>query len=141
VPDGPEYADTATSAGIEQREKSAPWADEEFAAARTTLFLAALALHKAFIRAEAATIRRNLSPLMDMMGGKGTPEEAAALAAWQTFFLVVPVVSTTFASMDRLFARAWPRVAWLAVHRRGGTGRAAVRRRCAVAFPPRGDRR
>jgi hypothetical protein len=103
VPDGPEYADTATSEGIEQREKSAPWADEEFTAARTTLFLAALALHKAFIRAEAATIRRNLSALMDMLGGKGTPEEAAALAAWQTFFLVVPVVSTTFASLDRLF--------------------------------------
>jgi hypothetical protein len=103
VPDGPEYADTATPARIEQREKSAPWADEEYAAARTTLFLAALALHKAFIRAEAATIRRNLSALMDMMSGKGTPEEAAALAAWQTFFLVVPVVSTTFASLDRLF--------------------------------------
>ena len=103
VPDGPEYADTATSAGIEMREKSAPWADEEFTSARTTLFLAALALHKAFIRAEAPTIRRNLSALMDMLGGKGTPEEPAVLAAWQTFFLVVPVVSTTFASLDRLF--------------------------------------
>jgi hypothetical protein len=103
VPDGPEYADTEATEAIEQREKSAPWADEEFAAARTALFLAALALHKAFIRAEAPTIRRNLSALMDIMGGKGTPGEAAALAAWQTFFLVVPVVSTTFASLDRLF--------------------------------------
>jgi AAA domain-containing protein len=103
VPDGPEYADAVTATGIEQREKSAPWADEEFAAARTALFLAALALHKAFIRAQAPVIRRNLSALMDIMSGKGTPDDAATLAAWQTFFVVVPVVSTTFASLGRLF--------------------------------------
>ena len=103
VPDGPEYAETAEPERIQRREKSAPWADAEFTAARTELFLAALALHKALILAEAPTFRRNLSALMDILGGKGRPSDAATLAVWQTFFLVVPVVSTTFASVDRLF--------------------------------------
>jgi AAA domain-containing protein len=104
VPDGPEYAETADSERIQRRERSAPWADTEFTAARTELFLAALAVHKALILAEGRTFRRNLSALMDILGGKGRPSGAATLAAWQTFFLVIPVVSTTFASLDRLFA-------------------------------------
>jgi hypothetical protein len=103
VPNGPEYAETAEPELIQRREKSAPWADAEFTAARTELFLAALALHRALILAEARTFRRNLSALMDILGGKGRPSDAATLAAWQTFFLVVPVVSTTFASLDKLF--------------------------------------
>lgn len=103
VPDGPEYAETVEPERIQRREKSAPWADAEFTAARTELFLAALALHRALILAEAPTFRRNLSALMDILGGRGRPSNAATLAAWQTFFLVVPVVSTTFASLDKLF--------------------------------------
>jgi len=103
VPDGPEYAEIVEPERIQRREKSAPWADAEFTAARTELFLAALALHKALILAEAPTFRQNLSALTDILGGKGRPSEAATLAAWQTFFLVVPVVSTTFASLDKLF--------------------------------------
>jgi len=103
VPDGPEYAETIEQEQIQRREKSAPWADAEFTAARTELFLAALALHKALILAEATTFRRNLSALMDILGGKGRPSNAATLAVWQTFFLVVPLVSTTFASFDKLF--------------------------------------
>ena len=103
VPDGPEYAETVEPERIQRREKSAPWADAEFTAARTELFLAALALHRALILAETPTFRRNLSALMDILGGKGRPSNAATLAAWQTFFLVVPVVSTTFASLDKLF--------------------------------------
>jgi hypothetical protein len=104
VPDGPEYAETEDPAVIERREKSAPWADEEFTAARTELFIAALALHKALILAQASTFSKNLNAFMDILGGRGRPSDAATLAAWQTFFLVVPVVSTTFASFDRLFA-------------------------------------
>jgi AAA domain len=104
VPDGPEYAETAELERIQRREKSAPWADAEFTAARTELFLAALNLHKALILAEAHTFRQNLFALMDVLDSKGRPSNVATLAAWQTFFLVVPVVSTTFASLDKLFA-------------------------------------
>jgi hypothetical protein len=105
IPDGPEYAETSCEEMIGRREKSAPWADSEFTAARTELFISALSLHKAFIAAQASTIRRNLNALTDILdGGKGRPPSQAVLAAWQTFFLVVPVVSSAFASVDRLFA-------------------------------------
>ena len=73
VPDGPEYAETVEPERIQRREKSAPWADAEFSAARTELFLAALALHRALILAEAPTFRQNLSALMDILGGRGAP--------------------------------------------------------------------
>ena len=87
----------------EERERSSPWADMEFTGARTELFLAALRLHKAFIAAQAKTIRHNLAALMDVFRGQdGRPSDEALLAAWRTLFLVVPVVSTTFASIDRL---------------------------------------
>jgi hypothetical protein len=109
VPAGPEFSaasqEASRDAGLEERrERTSPWADDAFAAARTELFLAALALHKAFIMAESVTIKNNLRALVDVLKGKGRPDNSATLALWQTFFLVVPVVSTTFASLPSMFA-------------------------------------
>ena len=107
APAGADAADGAPAGAdrADEREKSSPWADEEFTAARTELFLAALGLHKAFLTATASTVRGNLNALMDILAGREPrPRAATTRAAWQTFFLVVPVVSSTFASIDRLFA-------------------------------------
>jgi hypothetical protein len=87
VPDGPQYAQTRDPEPISLREKSAPWADPEFTAARTELFLAALRLHKTLILAEARTFQRNLNAMKDILAGNGRPSDAATLAAWQTLFL------------------------------------------------------
>ncbi|MEY9956621.1 AAA domain-containing protein [Streptacidiphilus sp. MAP5-52] len=99
VPDGTWWADERV------RELSAPWADEEITIARSELFLAALDLHHAFVRCTAKTMRRNLMAAMDVVSGSAPKTLApdARLAAWQSLFLVVPVVSTTFASLDRVF--------------------------------------
>ncbi|TDB89361.1 DNA helicase [Actinomadura sp. KC216] len=87
----------------EERELSAPWADEEWVRARTRVFLAALDLHRAFVAGAAGTIRRNLRHLVRKLRPEpGAPPPDAELAAWQTLFLVIPVVSTTFASCGRL---------------------------------------
>lgn len=105
VPDGPEYGQTEQRQLIERRERSAPWADKELTDARTELFLAALALHKAFILNAGPRLRKNLNAITDILNGSGHPGDAAVtLAAWQTLFLVVPVVSTTFASVGRMFS-------------------------------------
>ncbi|GAA2661489.1 DEAD/DEAH box helicase [Streptomyces vastus] len=89
------------------REPAAPWADEEITRARSELFLAALDLHHAFLRCTARTMYGNLMAAMDAVTGAAprTVSEERLRAAWQSLFLVVPVVSTTFASLDRVFGR------------------------------------
>ena len=93
-------------AAMEQRERSSPWMDEEFAAARSRAFLAALDLHRAVLTAEPELMWRNLRAAIDVVNGDAPSElpQRTVLAAWQMIFFVVPVVSTTFASMSRMFA-------------------------------------
>jgi len=120
VPDGPSQEETEDAALIERREKIAAWADEEFNAARTELFLAALALHKTLIAAEADIFERNLAALMEMLSDEAPAPPEVALAAWRSFFLVMPVVSTTFASIGSLFAGLGRgSVGWLLAERAG----------------------
>jgi hypothetical protein len=92
--------------GHEARELSSPWADEEWNRARTRVFIEALHLHRAFLECVPMRIRSNLWGAMDILSGKvpaGTDLRGVE-SAWATLFFVVPVVSTTFASFDRLFS-------------------------------------
>lgn len=82
---------------------AAPWADEEFSQARTRLFLEAMRLHKHFVLAAGRRLKSNLTAFMAHLVGETTLPPDCRLAAWQSLFLVVPVVSTTFASAGRLF--------------------------------------
>jgi hypothetical protein len=94
--------------------------DAESAAARTELFLAALALHKALITAQAPLVRGNLEALADFLEGRGKPGGRDLLAAWQTLFLVVPVVSVTFASVPATFAGLGREsIGWLVIDEAG----------------------
>ncbi|SFS99309.1 DEAD/DEAH box helicase [Saccharopolyspora flava] len=90
-------------AGDEEFQKCAPWADEEYVTARNRLFLQALRLHRAFVLRSGPRLRNNLSVMTEILQGNVRPSPAARLAAWQSLFLVVPMVSTTFASLPRLF--------------------------------------
>ncbi|MGW5517158.1 AAA domain-containing protein [Nocardia africana] len=91
---------------MERREKSSPWMDEEFAEARSRAFLAALELHRAVLTNAPKQLRWSLWAVTDVVKGEAPANLPAAtvLAAWQLLFLVVPVLSTTFASMSRMFA-------------------------------------
>jgi hypothetical protein len=98
VPFGPGLA------GDERFQRCAPWADEEFTAARNRLFLEALRLHKTFSLRTEPRLRGNLAVIVAVLRGKLAIEPKLLLAVWQSLFLVVPMVSTTFASLPRLFA-------------------------------------
>jgi hypothetical protein len=99
-PDGQHWADQ------DSREKTTPWTDIPWNQARSLLFLEALRLHQAFLAAQADTMTKNLRAAMDILQG-AVPHDAppeAVQAAWQSLFFVVPLVSTTFASFDRVFS-------------------------------------
>jgi hypothetical protein len=89
-----------------RRELTALWTDPQWNRARTELFLAALRLHKAFLRHVPKKMRQTLHGAADILTGSSPRNlpEGDALAAWQALFLVVPVVSTTFSSFARMFS-------------------------------------
>lgn len=107
----------------EQKQKSAPWLDQETARLRNDVFEAAMAVHKAFIDCAAKPIFHNLNALMDNFGMKslGSLKQDALIAdIWATLFLLVPVVSTTFASISRMFKKIEPATfGWLLVDEAG----------------------
>jgi len=128
VPVGPSQAETEDPALIEWRESSAPWADEEYVRARAEAFIAALELHKALIVTQADVFEANLAALMELIAADpGLPDDTAAgpapadhtgagrteaghaelaglrLAAWRSFFLVVPAVHAAFEAAGPLF--------------------------------------
>ncbi|MEC4903365.1 ATP-binding protein [Mycobacteroides chelonae] len=100
------YPTQAWFADETSRECSAPWLDEDLDAARSELFIAALDLHQAFLENLAREgIGAQLSTAAAVAAGRAPrslPAEAVT-AAWQLFFLAVPVVSTTFASIRAMF--------------------------------------
>ncbi|WP_284980762.1 AAA domain-containing protein [Arthrobacter sp. efr-133-TYG-118] len=136
-----DWFDSASSS----REKSSPWLDEEFNRARSKLFLHALKLHEAFIYDQRTAMRQNLLAVQDVLKSD-VPAEAAAKVvrhAWEALFMVVPTITTTFASVPRLFASLKDeQLGWLFVDEAGQAapqhalcGIARVRRAVLVGDP------
>ncbi|MFD9715131.1 AAA domain-containing protein [Streptomyces sp. NPDC059076] len=122
VPGGEWGAALDDRQAMEARERSAPWMDAAFAEARSELFLAALDLHRALLATAPERMRRNLQAAMEVVKGQAPTDLDAetVLAAWQLLFLVVPVVSSTFASMGRMFAKLGSEdLGWLFVDEAG----------------------
>lgn len=108
----------------DEREGRAPWLDAELDAARSELFLAALSLHEDFLANGGWTVVKGMRAAIDVVGGAHPAdlEPHKLLAAWQFFFLAVPLVSTTFASLGRMFAKLEAEAfGWLFVDEAGQT--------------------
>ncbi len=89
----------------DDRQRLSPWLSEQFQVLRDQLFAASLDLHRAFIDAAARPLRHNLRAAMELLKGRAlsAKQEPARRSLWASLFLVVPVISTTFASTSRLF--------------------------------------
>ncbi|WP_052118316.1 DEAD/DEAH box helicase [Erwinia oleae] len=84
-------------------QRVALWQNEEINRQRSLLFIAAIELHQAWLY--EALDKKRLTPVISKFSNfldkphlNGDP-----LRWWQTLFMVVPVVSTTFASVGRMF--------------------------------------
>lgn len=102
---GPAVPSPDWSTNISSRELAAPWSDPEVAEARSRLFLAALDLHREFLSHAPKIMRQSLHGAMDVVTGSAPADlDAETVAdAWRALFFLVPLVSTTFASFDRVF--------------------------------------
>lgn len=104
---GPQHGLTpeALSESPREKELAAPWADSQWEAARVEVFLAALDLHDAFVFGAGRPLQNNLRGMMQLLRGKAPVDipRGVANTLWASLFLVVPVVSTTFASFARQF--------------------------------------
>ncbi|WP_414470630.1 AAA domain-containing protein [Microvirga sp. M2] len=102
---------------------AAPWLPAALHRKREELFIAALEVQKTFIDASAQKVMHNLSALMGAMTAGAFPEEekkALLGDLWSTLFMVIPVVSTTFASVDRMFGDLKPgSLGWLLIDEAG----------------------
>jgi hypothetical protein len=109
---------------------STPWLTPNVQRLRDLCFKAALELHRAFIDVAAKPIRNNLNALFGVLMGDGLDDVTVRVlpSLWSTLFLVVPVISTTFASVGRMLGPMPPEsLGWLLVDEAGqATPQAAV---------------
>ena len=100
IPDEDFFADSH-----ENIQLSSLWCNESISKCRHDVFEAAVKLHKAFIDAAADPIRQNLSIFFESYGTRCpdiSKHNSLVADLWSTFFLVVPAVSTTFSSINRM---------------------------------------
>ncbi|HYN19631.1 MAG TPA: ATP-binding protein [Thermoanaerobaculia bacterium] len=105
------------------KQKTSPWLDVEQQRLRDDAFVAAVACHRAFVDAAAKPLRHNLGVLMSLFGGRALPTAEKRVLIpdlWSSLFLVVPLVSTTFASVERMLRDVPPEsLGWLFVDEAG----------------------
>ena len=82
------------------------WHDEVLNTLRSKLFAAALTLHEAWLHAVVQTkggFASNISAITTLLDNQPLNDPAAALPIWQSLFMIVPVISSTFASVASQF--------------------------------------
>ncbi|KVN90228.1 DNA helicase [Burkholderia ubonensis] len=103
-------------------ELAEPWIIDGWRQARANLFIQALKLHRTFLALEAKRLRTNLKFINSVLtGGRYLGVSRTAIrSAWASLFLVVPVLSSTFASFARSFGSLESgEIGWLLVDEAG----------------------
>ena len=99
---GDRLVDARWLADRRARNLVSPWMTDDLHALREDVFEASLAVHEAFMARAADRYADNLTVTTRMLRGLSVPGDVA-VHAWASLCAVVPVVSTTFASVRRLF--------------------------------------
>jgi hypothetical protein len=103
-------------------ELARPWCIDGWRQARARVFIQALKLHRVFFELEASRMSANLFLINGMLTGtryQGFSRDAIR-SAWASLFMVVPVLSSTFASFARSFGSLGAgEIGWLLVDEAG----------------------
>ena len=86
-------------------QKTSPWCHDEIQKLRDEVFISAIKLHKAFVDAAAEPFAANLEIFVRILStSKYNVTKNSQLIAelWTTFFMVVPSISTTFSSVEKM---------------------------------------
>ena len=106
-----------------KRHQATPWFSPSTQRLRDEVFISAMAMHRAFIDAAAKPLRHNLGALMNVFTTqtlRGPEKQALLPDLWASLFLVVPLISTTFASVNRMLGKLPPEgLGWLFVDEAG----------------------
>ena len=89
---------------------------------RDDLFVSAIKLHKAFIDASAKALRQNLGLFFFCLKGNNLPNNLRGYLSqlWASICLVIPVISTTFASVGTMLRDLPPQgLGWLLIDEAG----------------------
>jgi superfamily I DNA and/or RNA helicase len=102
------YADIEYWENIESKksQESCPWYSEKLKKIQSELFIISLKLNEVFILTANSTSSRistTLAGFFEYLKGESTASKKEIKAMWDTFFLVIPVVSSTFASIQTMF--------------------------------------
>ena len=116
--------DLDTEIETEPLQRSGLWHDRKLNILRSDLFKAALKLHEAWLAAimvdKSICYWETMWAISQLIGGKRIAPPEHLLALWQNFFMIVPVVSTTFASFARQFRGLGPdSLGWVFVDEAG----------------------
>ena len=107
----------------ENVQKSGLWHAKAYAAQRSALFRKALELHEAWLLAVSVSgggFGSNLFVLSDFLSGNWDGDDEAKKILWQSLFMIVPVVSCTFASFAHQFESLGSKsIGWLFIDEAG----------------------
>ncbi|BBP68304.1 ATP-binding protein [Pseudomonas sp. Seg1] len=130
----------------EQLQIEGLWHDEELAQLRSALFAAALQLQQAWVHETAqkgGALGANLVAVNKVLSNQVPEDPKHTLQIWQNLFMVVPVVSSTFASFANQFRGLGPgSLGWVFIDEAGqAVPQAAVgalwrAKRCVVVGDP-----
>ncbi|MEJ7139376.1 AAA domain-containing protein [Amphibiibacter pelophylacis] len=99
------------------------WHSDAVNEKRSTLFVAALKLQEAWLAEvlqKGAGFGSNVVAICHLLDGKRLQDPKDALAIWRSLFMIVPVVSSTFASFARQFRHLGPNsIGWLFIDEAG----------------------
>ncbi len=102
------YADNDFWLNIESKksQESCPWYSSKLKKLQSELFIISLKLNETFILTANSTSSRistTLAGFFEYLKGNTKATKSEVKAMWNTFFLVIPVISSTFASIQTMF--------------------------------------